>query len=63
MGVDPSTGKAEELFGMDTEQSEEELMDAFCPPDLLESMARSLINGTIDAVALPGGLNNGGKLF
>lgn len=62
MGEDPSMGKAEELFGIDTEQSEEELMDALCPPDLSESMARSLINGTIDAVALPGGLNSGGEL-
>jgi hypothetical protein len=62
MGEDPSTGKPEELFGIDTEQSEEELLDALCPPDLSESMARSLINGTIDAVALPGGLNSGGEL-
>jgi hypothetical protein len=62
MGEDPSTGKTEELFGIDTEQSEEELMDALCPPDLAERMAQSLINGTIDAVALPGGLTSGGEL-
>jgi hypothetical protein len=63
MGEDPSMGKSEELFGIDTEQSEEELTDALCPPDLSESMAKSLINGTIDAVALPGGLNtSGGEL-
>ncbi len=55
-------GKAEELFGIDTEQSEEEVMDALCPPDLAEKMAQSLINGTIDAVALPGGLTSGGEL-
>jgi viroplasmin and RNaseH domain-containing protein len=46
MGKDPSTGKTDELFGIDTEQSEEELMDALCPPDLSESMARSLMDGT-----------------
>jgi hypothetical protein len=61
MGADPSTGKSEELFGVDIEVSEEELQDALCPPDLAESMAQSLINGTIDAVALPGGLNSGGE--
>jgi viroplasmin and RNaseH domain-containing protein len=62
MGTDPSTGKSEEVFNIDVEISEEELQDALCPPDLAESMARSLINGTIDAVALPGGLNSGGEL-
>jgi hypothetical protein len=62
MGEDPSTGKSEVLFGVDVEASEEELQDALCPPDLSEAMARSLINGTIDAVALPGGLNSGGEL-
>jgi viroplasmin and RNaseH domain-containing protein len=62
MGADPSTGKSEELFGVDIEVSEEELYDALCPPDLSESMARSLINGTIADVALPGGLNSGGEL-
>jgi hypothetical protein len=62
MGVDPSTGKSEEVFNIDIEASEEELQEALCPPDLSEAMARSLINGTIDAVALPGGLNSGGEL-
>jgi hypothetical protein len=42
MGVDPSTGKSNELFRVDIEASEEELQDTLCPPDLLESMARSL---------------------
>jgi hypothetical protein len=62
MGEDPSTGKADEVFNIDIEIGEEELQDALCPPDLSEAMARSLINGTIDAVALPGGLNSGGEL-
>jgi hypothetical protein len=62
MGADPSTGKPDELFGVDIQASEEELQDALCPPDFLESMARSLIKGTIGAVALPGGLNSGGEL-
>jgi viroplasmin and RNaseH domain-containing protein len=62
MGSDPSTGSPEELYNVDIEASEEELQDALCPPDLSEAMARSLINGTIDSVALPGGLNSGGDL-
>jgi hypothetical protein len=62
MGEDPLTGNSDVLFGVDVEASEEELQDALCPPDLSEAMARSLINGTIDAVALPGGLNSGGEL-
>jgi hypothetical protein len=62
MGEDPSTGKTDELFKIDIDGSEEELQDALCPPDLSEAMAKSLINGTIDSVALPGGLNNGGEL-
>jgi hypothetical protein len=62
MGEDPSTGKSDEFFKIDVEACEEELQDALCPPDLSEAMARSLINGTIDAVALPGGLNSGGEL-
>jgi hypothetical protein len=62
MGEDPSTGKSDELFNFDVEVSEEELQDTLCPPDLAEAMARSLINGTLDSVALPGGLNSSGEL-
>jgi hypothetical protein len=62
MGEDPSTGKTDEVFKIDIEASEEELQDALCPPDLSEAMAKSLMNGTIDSVALPGGLNSGGEL-
>jgi hypothetical protein len=62
MGDNPSMGKADELFNINIEIGEEDLQDALCPPDLAEAMARSLINGTIDVVALPGGLNSGGEL-
>jgi hypothetical protein len=62
MGEDPSTGKTDEVFKIDIKASEEELQDALCPPDLSEAMAKSLMNGTIDSVALPGGLNSGGEV-
>lgn len=62
MGVDPSKGKDGELFGVELDVGEDELMAAFCPPDVSADMAQAMIDGTIDAVALPGALSNGSDL-
>lgn len=49
-------GKLHEAFEIDImEQLEEELMDSLRSPDLSEQMAKSIIDGTIDSMALPGG--------
>jgi hypothetical protein len=56
-GEDPSTKKEDELFLIDL-GSEAELRDALLPaPDFPEAVAKSLIDGMMDVVGLPGGFH------
>jgi viroplasmin and RNaseH domain-containing protein len=60
IGADPSTKKEDEVFGVDTAEGETELRDALCPPGLSETLAKGLVNATIDVVSMPGGFFGGG---
>jgi hypothetical protein len=61
IGADLSTKKEDEAFGVDITDGETELRDALCPPGLSDSLAKGLINATIDVVSMPGGFFGGGE--
>jgi viroplasmin and RNaseH domain-containing protein len=60
IGVDPSTKKEDEVFGVDIATGEADLRDALCPPGLSDALAKGLVNATIDVVSMPGGFFGGG---
>lgn len=58
-GEDPSTGKDDEIWGMDLGAGEIALREKLCPPDLPVGLQKGLADGMIDAVAQPGGSMGG----
>ena len=58
-GEDPSTGKDDEVWGMDLGAGEIALREKLCPPDLPVGLQKGLMDGMIDAVAQPGGSMGG----
>jgi hypothetical protein len=58
LGPDPSLKKEEELFEIDL-GSEIELRESLCPPGLTREQAKSMADGMVDVVALPGGFTSG----
>jgi hypothetical protein len=58
-GEDPSTGKDDEVWGMDLGVGEIALREKLCPPDLPVGLQKGLADGMIDAVAQPGGSMGG----
>jgi hypothetical protein len=59
MGPDPSKGNEDVFFGVDANLGESELRSALCPGDMSESVAKGLMNATIDVVSMPGGFFGG----
>jgi hypothetical protein len=66
LGTDPSAKKDDEIFGIDI-GSELHLREKLSPPGLTGEQAKSMADGAVDVIALPGGFvndekDNGGDL-
>ena len=58
-GEDPSTGKDDEIWGVDLGAGEIALREKLCPPDLPVGLQKGRADGMIDTVAQPGGSMGG----